>query len=172
MFSHMAVMYANALYQRGLVAEGWRVLEGIYQQSQDFPVSRMYPGIPEYFSPRGRGMYPYLTGSASWYLLTMLTEVYGVRGELGELVLAPKLLASQFGADGNASVQTLFAGKTLRVTYQNAQGLDYGKYKIGQVSVNGQEMPIEAVPAGIKIKRATLESLPERVEIFAELITR
>ncbi|MFO7586275.1 MAG: cellobiose phosphorylase, partial [Anaerolineales bacterium] len=172
MFSHMAVMYANALYQRGLVAEGWRVLSGIYEQSQDFAVSRMYPGIPEYFSPRGRGMYPYLTGSASWYLLTMLTEVYGVRGELGELVLAPKLLASQFGADGNASVQTLFAGKTLRVTYQNAQGLDYGKYKIGQVSVNGQEMPIEAVPAGIKIKRATLESLPERVEIFAELITR
>jgi cellobiose phosphorylase len=93
MFSHMAVMYANALYKRGLVREGWRVLEGIYQQSQDFPVSRMYPGIPEYFSPRGRGMYPYLTGSASWYLLTMLTEVYGVRGELGDLLFAPKLLA-------------------------------------------------------------------------------
>ncbi len=172
MFSHMAVMYANALYKRGLVAEGWRVLAGIYEQSQDFPVSRMYPGIPEYFSPRGRGMYPYLTGSASWYLLTMLTEVYGVRGELGDLVLAPKLLANQFGADGNASVRTLFAGKKLSVIYQNPQGLDYGQYKIGAVSVNGQEVPFETLPGGVKIGRAALESLPEQVEIVVALVRK
>lgn len=170
MFSHMAVMYANALYKRGLVAEGWRVLAGIYEQSQDFPVSRMYPGIPEYFSPRGRGMYPYLTGSASWYLLTMLTEVYGVRGELGDLLLAPKLLASQFGADGQTVVETLFAGKKLRVTYQNLQGLEYGQYKIGSVLFNGQEMPVETVPSGVKIKRAALQSLPEQVEILVQLV--
>jgi cellobiose phosphorylase len=170
MFSHMAVMYANALYQCGLATEGWRVLEGIYLQSQDFPVSRMYPGIPEYFSPRGRGMYPYLTGSASWYLLTMLTEVYGVRGLLGDLVLAPKLLASQFDADGNASVHTLFAGKKLQVTYQNAQGLGYGQYKTGAVKVNGQEIPVETVPGGAKIRRAALESLPGQAEILVLLV--
>jgi cellobiose phosphorylase len=172
MFSHMAVMYANALYKRGLVAEGWRVLAGIYEQSQDFAVSRMYPGIPEYFSPRGRGMYPYLTGSASWYLLTMLTQVYGVRGELGDLVLAPNLLASQFSADGNASVQTLFAGKKVRITYQNSQGLEHGQYKICAVKVNGQEIPVEAVPGGVKIERAALESLPEQVEIFVQLMAQ
>lgn len=172
MFSHMAVMYANALYQRGLVAEGWRVLAGIYEQSQDFPVSRMYPGIPEYFSPRGRGMYPYLTGSASWYLLTMLTQVYGVRGELGDLVLAPKLLASQFGADGKTTVCTFFAGKKLLVTYQNAQGLDYGQYKIGAVRINARELPFETAPAGIKIKRSVLEAQPEQVEIFVELVSK
>lgn len=170
MFSHMAVMYANALYQRGLVAEGWRVLQGIYEQSQDFAVSRMYPGIPEYFSQRGRGMYPYLTGSASWYLLTMLTEVYGVRGALGDLVLAPKLLASQFGADGNASVHTLFAGKKAHITYQNALGLEYGQYKIGAVKGNGQEIAVETLPGGVKIARATLASMPEQVEILAALV--
>jgi hypothetical protein len=140
-----------------LVAEGWRVLDGIYEQSQDFAVSRMYPGIPEYFSPRGRGMYPYLTGSASWYLLTMLTEVYGVRGELGDLVLAPKLLASQFGADGKTScLQTLFAGKKLCVTYQNAQGLEYGQYKIGALRVNGQEI------ACLRLCRMVLKSRARR----------
>ena len=132
----------------------------------------MYPGIPEYFNPRGRGMYPYLTGSASWYLLTMLTEVYGVRGDLGDLLLAPKLLASQFGADGKATVHTLFAGKKLCVTYQNAQGLQYEQYKIGQMLVNGQEIPAETISGGVKIKRTALESLPEQVEIFAELIAR
>lgn len=96
MFSHMAVIFVYALYQRGLVREGWRVLAGIYDQSQDFAVSRMYPGIPEYFSDRGRGMYPWLTGSASWYLLTLVTEVFGVKGQLGDLLLQPKLLATQF----------------------------------------------------------------------------
>ena len=84
-------MYANALYQRGLIPEGYRVLDEIYQHCQNFTVSRMYPGIPEYIDPQGRGVYPWLTGSASWYLLTMVTQVFGVRGQLGDLVLEPKL---------------------------------------------------------------------------------
>jgi cellobiose phosphorylase len=58
MFSHMAVMYAYALYQRGLAQAGHKVLDGIYQHSQNFALSRMYPGIPEYMSAKGRGMYP------------------------------------------------------------------------------------------------------------------
>ncbi len=115
MFSHMAVMYANALYKRGKVCEGHKVLDGIYQHSQNFAVSYMYPGLPEYISPRGRGMYPYLTGSASWYTLTLLTEVFGVRGRLGDLRLEPKLVREQFGVDGAAAVLTLFAGRRLNV---------------------------------------------------------
>ncbi len=106
MFSHMAVMYANALYQRGKAPEGWAALAGIYQHCQDFAVSRMYPGLPEYISERGRGMYPWLTGSASWYLLTLLTEVFGVKGDLGDLILEPKLVAAQFDPQGDATVRT------------------------------------------------------------------
>ena len=66
--------------------------EQLYRHCADFATSRMYPGIPEYISARGRGMYPYLTGSASWYLLTLVTEVFGVKGELGDLALEPKLV--------------------------------------------------------------------------------
>ena len=33
---------------------------------------------------RGRGAYAYLTGSASWLLLTLLTESFGVKGRLGD----------------------------------------------------------------------------------------
>jgi cellobiose phosphorylase len=138
MFSHMAVMYANALYQRGLVRAGYNVLEGIYQHSQDFPISRIYPGIPEYFNPRGRGMYTYLTGSASWYLLTMVTEVYGVRGILGDLALEPKLIFDQFDKKGNATITTLFADKFVEVTYQNSGKLDYGEYQIASITIDGK----------------------------------
>lgn len=92
-FSHMAVMYAYALYVRGFAAEGWRVLRQLFLQSDDFPNSRLLPGIPEYFDDRGRGMYPYLTGAGSWLLLTMQTQVFGVRGRDGDLLLEPKLTA-------------------------------------------------------------------------------
>ena len=66
-FSHMAVMYANALYQNGFVREGYEALQTLADTALDFEVSVMYPGIPEYFNSQGRGMYAYLTGAA-WHL--------------------------------------------------------------------------------------------------------
>lgn len=44
----MTVMYANALYQRGFVKEGYRALYTLLEQAMNTPVSLMYPGIPEY----------------------------------------------------------------------------------------------------------------------------
>ena len=157
MFSHMAVMVANALYGRGFVAEGFEALDAIYQQCVDFETSRMYPGIPEYFSQRGRGMYPYLTGSASWYLLTLVTEVFGVRGELGDLVLMPKLLREQFDAAGNATLSTLFAGKRLKVSYKNPEHLSFGDYVVESVLVDGQKINYAALDGGVKIPRIEIK---------------
>lgn len=68
-FCHMAVMYAYALKQRGRREAADRVIRELYEASADFDTSAMYPGIPEYFNLRGRGMYTYLTGAASWLLL-------------------------------------------------------------------------------------------------------
>jgi len=48
--------------------------------ASDAQRSKIYPGIPEYFDSEGRGMYHYLTGSASWMVLTLLNYVFGVRG--------------------------------------------------------------------------------------------
>ena len=136
MFSHMAVMYAYALYIHGRARQAYRTLDSIYRQSANFEVSRMYPGIPEYFTPRGRGVYPYLTGSASWYLLTLLNQSFGVRGVLGDLVLSPKLVLEQFDSERKASVCTWFAGRQIEVIYHNPEQLDYGAYQIGQVRLD------------------------------------
>jgi cellobiose phosphorylase len=159
MFSHMAVMYANALYRRGLVCEGHKVLAGIYQHCQDFAISRMYPGLPEYISERGRGMYPWLTGSASWYLLTLLAEVFGVKGDLGDLVLAPKLVAAQFDPDGDATVRTQFAGRDLEIVYHNPRRLDWGDYSI--LSVDSGDLPAAVEGRAIRIARASIVNLPQ-----------
>jgi cellobiose phosphorylase len=159
MFSHMAVMYANALYQRGFVAEGHRVLNELYQHCQNFEVSRLYPGLPEYISARGRGMYPYLTGSASWYLLTLITEVFGVRGTLGDLTLTPKLLVTQFDAQGQCGLKTLFAGHTIEVVYHNPARLECGTYQIEAITIDGVAVKFDRVAGAARIDRAVLTAL-------------
>ena len=52
-FSHMAVMYANALYKQGFIKEGYKVLKTLLDTAMDFDRSRMYPGVPEYFDNDG-----------------------------------------------------------------------------------------------------------------------
>lgn len=132
-FCHMAVMYAYALYTRGFVQEGWKVLRQLYRQCADFSRSETLPGIPEYFDYNGRGMYPYLTGAASWLLLTFQTQVFGVRGHEGDLLLEPKLTKEQFDDLGNAEIECTAVGRRLRVRYEDPSGADHGEYLIGGV---------------------------------------
>ena len=141
-FSHMTTMYANALYQRGFVKEGYKALHTLYAQSADFEVSRIYPGIPEYFNDKGRGMYHYLTGAASWYMMTVVTQMYGVRGRLGDLCLAPRLLAEQFDEDHEMAVTVEFAGVPIEVVYHNEELCDYGAYRIEQVRLDEEKIEI------------------------------
>ena len=141
-FCHMAVMFAYALYSRGFAMQGRKALRQLYLQSMDFSRSMVLPGIPEYFDAAGRGMYPYLTGAASWYVLTLRTQIFGIRGQKGQLVLEPKLMADQFDGEGNASISCAFAGKRLEVTYQNPKKLEWKEYRIGRADVNGQEISV------------------------------
>ncbi|HHT97327.1 MAG TPA: cellobiose phosphorylase [Clostridiales bacterium] len=138
-FAHMAVMYANALYSRGYAKEGLKVIDSIYKQCQNFEKSKIYPGIPEYFDANGRGMYHFLTGSASWLMLTVLTEMFGVKGKMGDLMLEPRLQKHQFNENGEASIDLTFANRKLKVVYLNPDLLDYGEYKVKKVKLNNIE---------------------------------
>lgn len=142
-FCHMAVMYANSLYKAGFAKEGYKALGALVDQSLNFDISRIYPGVPEYFNGRGRGMYHYLTGAASWYMLTVITQMYGVRGDLGNMLLEPKLLKEQFDAEGKAGLELLYGGRNWNITYINAVGKDYGEYSISDVKVDGQSYKAE-----------------------------
>ena len=126
----------------------------------NFEISRIYPGIPEYFNGRGRGMYHYLTGAASWYLLTVVTEMYGVKGCLGDMVLMPKLLKSQFDGEGTASVTLPFAGKKWKITYENKSAKEYGEYKVSEAVLDGTRLP---APDGrsVRITKEAIEGQKE-----------
>ena len=152
-FSHMTVMYANALYQRGFVREGYRALQTLADTAMNFTVSKIYPGIPEYFNRDGRGMYHYLTGAASWYMLTMVTEVFGVRGEIGDLVIRPKLLKEQFDEQGDAWICLTFANKRFRVVLHNPDRLTYGAYQVMEAACDGVGLQIQRSSAVLERSR-------------------
>ena len=137
-FSHMAVMYANALYSRGFAKEGYKVINTLYKHCNDYNLSNIYPGVPEYVNQRGQGMYHYLTGAASWLLLTVLNEMYGIKGQLGALKLQPKLLATQF-TNGMASATCMFRGVNITVTYQNPFNLEVGNYRVKEIYIDGEK---------------------------------
>ena len=166
-FSHMAVMYANALYKRGFVKEGYKALQTLADTALAFETSKIYPGIPEYFNSEGRGMYHYLTGAASWYMMTMITEVFGVRGEAGDLTIRPKLLKKQFDENKTASIKCWFAGKEFEVTFRNEEEWEAGRYKIGKAACDGEALQI-AENGQALLKRERLQFMADglhRIEV-------
>ncbi len=144
-FSHMAVMYANSLYQRGFAKEGYKVISTLYNHCKDYEKSKIYPGIPEYISNKGVGLYHYLTGSASWLLLTAINQMYGIQGKLGNLTFTPKLVSEQFDDGGKASIQFVFAGKSLQVVYENTARKDAGSYEVTAITLNGEPKEITGI---------------------------
>ena len=74
--------------------------------------------------------------------MTMITEVFGVRGEAGDLILYPKLLAVQFDDEHKASVTTPFAGRTFTIVYENKNGRDFGGYIIDSAYCDEKEIPV------------------------------
>lgn len=141
-FSHMSVMYANALYSKGFAKEGFKVIDALYRQVANFEKSKIYPGIPEYFDSQGRGMYHYLTGSASWLMLTVITQIYGVRGKNGSLLLQPKLVKEQFDNKGKASISLSFNNKKFNIIFVNESHKDYGEYEVKSLYFNGMKQDI------------------------------
>ena len=169
-FSHMAVMYANALYQRGFVREGFKAINTLYSHCSDFTKSRIYPGVPEYIGDNGRGLYHYLTGSASWLLLTVLTEMFGIKGQMGDLSFEPKLVKEQFDHNQQAQASLIFAERKLIICYENSTGKDYGEYRLGRIQVDGKEY-MSSRQQGT-INRQDIEALSMETEhrILVELI--
>jgi cellobiose phosphorylase len=168
-FSHMTTMYANALYRQGFAKEGWRALHTLYEQAADFAVSRIYPGIPEYFNDRGRGMYHYLTGAASWMMLTVITEMFGVKGDCGALVLEPRLLKEQFRG-GKAGIYLNFGGKRWHIVYLNTGEKECGAYQTGMVSLDGKKVDDKEGRASVSLEEIKGLSEDAVHELLVELV--
>jgi len=152
----MAIMYSFALYKQNFVKEGRKVLNTVFNHCIEFEKSKIFPGIPEYIDIKGRGMYHYLTGSASWYLLTMVVQVYGIQGDLGDIIINPKLTTADFDVNNEASIETLINNKLVTVKYVNADRKAYGTYKIHRIVSGNYDVPFASLREGIKINSADI----------------
>jgi len=156
------IMFMLGLYKHGFVDEGYRVWTRFTRALLDSATTRVYPNVPSSMLPEGRGSYCYLTASGTWLLLAMLTEVFGVRGKRGDLVIAPRLKKEQFDERGRATARFSLQGRRLEVTFVNRGCLDYGAYAITGVLINGRQLLVEAGPdlAVAMIGKAQLRKLP------------
>ncbi len=159
-FSHMVVMLAYALYQQGFCAAGWKALSSLYKLAANTDKSKVYPCLPEYFDLEGRGMYPYLTGSASWFMLTLLTQAFGVRGLNGDLLLEPKFCAQQFTAAGKIAISRTFAGRRLKIIYAHSGRPQKGPNRIRGIRLNRASL-VFADGCRAVIPRKTIIGLPK-----------
>ncbi|MDD5553691.1 MAG: cellobiose phosphorylase, partial [Candidatus Omnitrophica bacterium] len=155
-FNHMIVMFAYALYKQGFAGEGYEVLDSIYRMALNTKNSKIYPCLPEYFNAEGRGMYSYLTGSASWFMLTLVTQVFGVRGEYGDFLIEPKLSGDQFRNDDTLSISANFAGKDIQVKFINPLKKDFAVYSIKNAVLNGKQIAKNLKTPRLLIPRGTL----------------
>jgi len=165
-FSHMIVMFAYALYNQGYVQEGYRVLISLYNMAANSKKSKIYPCLPEYFDLSGRGMYSYLTGSASWFMLTLVTRAFGVRGQNGDLLIEPKLSKEQFKFRHKISITRTFAGRKLKVVFINPKRLDAAKYHIKRFKLNAEWMPIQEAPFVVVLREVILNLPKQKLNII------
>ncbi|MBI4597429.1 MAG: cellobiose phosphorylase [Candidatus Omnitrophica bacterium] len=158
-FSHMAVMYAYALYVRRKPQAGREVWHALYRLA-NAPAAKLLPGLPEYFNAEGRGMYGYLTGSASWLIDLLLTQVYGVRGEDGHLVLDPQLTREDFGNRRELAVECTFAQHRLLIRYHASPHRVGASSMVQEIRVEGKRLRCVRRPTGgARIDRGLLERL-------------
>jgi len=160
-FNHMVVLFAHALYMRGWVKQGFEVLSSVYKMATS-SAAKIYPVLPEYFNDTGRGLYLYLTGSASWYIYTLLEEILGLKFYLGSLYLGPKLFAPNFVKQ---KISVEFNWQDKRVKIEFIKGRDPGHpYRIKRVFLNQKNI----LPEGLRylIKKNMLHKKHNLVQVF------
>jgi cellobiose phosphorylase len=132
------IMFMYGLFKRGKLDYGHEMLQDILSISQNSSAAKTFPGIASFYEPDNRGAYMYLTGSSTWIFLSLLTQIFGVRGEKGDLLINPKLSDWFFDENGEANVQCAFQNQRISLTYINKQSIPTKGLQISKVEVDGK----------------------------------
>ena len=85
-------------------------------------------------------------------MLTMITEVFGIKGSVGDLVIAPALMAEQFDCDGNARLMMEFSGKNFDIHFYNPKKTECGERQILEAFCDKMELEFEP-EYGVRLTR-------------------
>ncbi len=130
------VMLAYAMYTRGFNEFANQIIFDVFQLATDSATSKIFPGVPSYLEIGDRGAYAYLTGSSAWMMLSLTSQMFGVRGKKGDLILEPRIRPELFNEQGEASIELTFHEKRIRVVYVLKPIHKINRYMIGVVAVN------------------------------------
>jgi cellobiose phosphorylase len=144
------IMLMYGLYKRNFVKEGYEVFRDVFSLCTRSEVAKIFPGVPSYFENGDHGSYAYLTGSSTWLMLTMTTQIFGVRGEAGNLCIEPKLALEQFDEKCLAEIRCQFRNIRIRVIFSNDVLKDWPDYQIKAASLNNQEIHYDLFKNGRK----------------------
>jgi hypothetical protein len=75
--------------------------------------------------------------------MTLITEIYGVKGHKGMLMLEPKLSSNYFDSDNKSHISTIFSTYKISVTYHNPDGLSYDNYCIKELKINDVNLDVD-----------------------------
>lgn len=132
------IMFMHALFHRNKVDQATEMFQEIYSIAQNSSVAKTFPGIPSFYEPGDRGAYMYLTGSSTWIFLSLVTQVFGIRGKEGNLLINPKLSDWFFDPNGKAGIEFSFQNKRMRVDYFSKERKSPSEYRITDVRINNQ----------------------------------
>lgn len=132
------IMFMHALYHRNKLHHADQMFREIYSIAQNSAIAKTFPGIPSFYEPGDRGAYMYLTGSSTWIFLSLVSQVFGVRGENGNLIINPKLSVWFFDDQGKASLEFTFQNQRIKIIYLNQNNLPAGKYNIVEIKADGR----------------------------------
>ncbi len=136
-FNHMIVMLAFSLYNRGFAKEGNKVFTTLYKMATA-KKAKIYPMLPEYFNAQGQGLYFYLTGSASWYIYTLMNKILGIQFLFGDMIINPQLTPANFFTN-KISCIFQWKNKRINITY-TIKHKKAEVYKIHEAYLEGKKL--------------------------------
>ncbi|MDD5069182.1 MAG: cellobiose phosphorylase, partial [Candidatus Omnitrophica bacterium] len=141
-FNHMSILLAYALYKRDFNEQGYEIFNSIYQMASS-KTAKTYPIIPEYFNSDGRGLYLYLTGSASWYIYTLFEKVLGIEFVFGDLQISPRINSKNF-TTSTISVTFNYCQKLLTITFHKSPKSKTSKtLSVTAITLNGKAIDLQ-----------------------------
>jgi cellobiose phosphorylase len=161
-FSHMNVMFAHALYKRGFIKEGFAVINSLYKMATA-DKGEVYPLVPEYFNDQGRGLYFYLTGSASWYIYTLMEEILGIKFLASGILLEPKLLTENFTKKDIHAQFRLKEKKKIKIIFLKTANVNR-TLRIKEVFL--QEKKIPPSDRGYLIRKEKLNKRENTIKVY------
>ena len=95
-------------------------------------------------------------------MMTMVTEVCGVKGVYGDLCLQPKLVRELLNEEGSLELWLKFAGVDLQIRFRAEQEQDVYT-KVRSVTLDGERMDGNVIP------RSVLQAVKAEREIIVSI---